>query len=117
MWHGILLAGLLLFSQGSKVPSAHDLDSAAAALMAKGRIIEAEAKYRKALEIDPQDADALNNLGVILRRKAQPGLAIDFLRRAASVRPNDPRIRSNLALALQEAGRLNEAIVELRQAT
>src|ERR1700758_4682001 len=58
---------------------------------------EAEARFLKALEIDPQNADALNNLGVILRRRGDPIKAVELLRRAASLRPNDARIRSNLA--------------------
>src|SRR5579884_4038608 len=116
MWHGILLAGLLLSSQVAKTPPSSAIDSAGVALMNSGRLSEAEAQFRKALEINPRDIDALNNLGVVLRRRHRAGEAVDFLRAAAKIRPEDPRIRSNLALALAQAGRLNDAIAELQEA-
>src|SRR6266567_8155718 len=113
---GVLVAGLCLVPQAARLKSASRFDAEGLSLLDRGQVSEAEASFRKALEIDPQDADALNNLGVILRRRGEVDKAVEVLRGAAKAQPNDARIHSNLALALEAAGRLNEALAELKKA-
>ena len=48
---------------------------------------------------DPNNVEALNNLGVTLKREQNFTAAMEVLRRAARIAPKDARIRSNLASA------------------
>src|SRR6266446_4367408 len=96
----ILVVGLWLVPQAAGL-SASRLDAEGLSLLEQGQVSGAEARFREALQIDPRDVDALNNLGVILRRKGEPDKAMELLQGAAKAWPNDARIRSNLALALQ----------------
>ena len=67
----ILAASVWLALQSAGLGSASRLDAEGLSLLDRGQVSEAEARFRKALEIDPQDGDALNNLGVILRRRGE----------------------------------------------
>lgn len=67
------------FAPGVKKQSASQFDSVALALMAHRDFSEAELQFRKALKINPRDVDALNKLGVILRRKEKPVEAVVLL--------------------------------------
>ena len=66
----------------------------------RGRLDEAIADYRKALEIKPDYAEAHNNLGAVLAGRGQADEAIAHFRKALEVRPDDagdplqPRQRS-----------------------
>jgi len=114
---GILAASLWLAFQAAGPGSASRWDAEGLSLLEHGQVSEAERSFRKALEIDSQDVDALNNLAVILRRRGEPDKAVELLQRGVKARPNDARIRSNLALALEAAGRPNEALAELKKST
>ena len=81
---GILAASVWLALQSAGLGSASRLDAEGLSLLDRGQVSEAEARFRKALEIDPQDADALNNLGVILRRRGEVAKAVELLQGAAN---------------------------------
>ncbi len=75
-----------------------------------GNFAEAVRHYEQA--IDPPSEytpEALNNLGTALRRLRQPTLAIERFRQAVQLRPSYFEAHLNLADALEEAGRLEEA--------
>lgn len=81
----------------------------AVAEKARARLAEATAAARAAVDLAPEDADAHLALGTMLlgrKNVATPDYpaAEAELRRAASLRPGDPRIQSTLALALVESG-------------
>lgn len=60
--------------------------------------------FEKAVEIDPYNLQALNNLGTIaLRVRKEPQAAVDYLSRAAEL-TRVPSIHSNLATARRELG-------------
>src|SRR5207253_2441507 len=80
---GILAASVWLALQSAGLGSASRLDAEGLSLLDRGQVSEAEARFRKALEIDPQDGDALNNLGVILRRRGEVDKAVELLQGAA----------------------------------
>src|SRR5260370_160177 len=71
-----------------------------AALRGQGKLDDAIAEYRRAIEIDPNYAFAHNNLGVALRGQGKLDDAIAEYRRAIEIDPNSERARRNLELAL-----------------
>lgn len=71
---------------------------------------------RRALEIDPNFAGALNTLGYDFAFMHQYDQAIPYLKRYAEVEPNDPNPLDSLAEILQQAGRLEESLAEYREA-
>ncbi len=75
----------------------------------------AEQIYRLILQSKPKDADALLLLGLLLHETGRHALAIESLRRAQRVQPNQPEIRQTLTGPLLALGRLKDAIVEARE--
>jgi tetratricopeptide (TPR) repeat protein len=71
---------------------------------------------KRALEIDPNFAGALNTLGYDLAFMHQYDQAIPYLKRYAEAEPDDPNPLDSLAEILQQAGRLEESLNEYRDA-
>jgi len=70
-----------------------------------GRLDAAEGLYRKVLDIDSEQADALHLLGLVLIQRHDPAAA-ETIARAAALRPDDAEIQCNLGLARRIAGDL-----------
>jgi tetratricopeptide (TPR) repeat protein len=85
-------------------------------LAARGRLDEAVARYRKALEILPNLAEAHINLGIALAMRGRPHEAAAHFLRALEIRPDDAEAHYNLGLALASRGRPDEAIAHFRKA-
>jgi len=84
--------------QGLNVDTLSALGSANLRL---GRLGQAEALMRQAVEEDPEFVPAWNNLGVILMERGKVAEAAEVFRRAfATDNGNSDQIRDNLALAL-----------------
>ncbi|MDR3449642.1 MAG: tetratricopeptide repeat protein [Alphaproteobacteria bacterium] len=66
--------------------------------------------FRKALEKDPANTVALNNLGNALRELGRAEEAVGSYREALRVRPDYIEAAVNLATSLRDLGRLDEAI-------
>lgn len=81
-----------------------------------GRLVQAERGYRAALEQNPDDAEALHWLGVLLCQAGQSHDAIPLLESAASARPDDSAFHHNLAQAYLAAGRAADAVESLARA-
>ncbi len=78
-------------------------------LGALGEYSEAEKSYRDALAIDPNSAQALNNLAYLLADKLGRGAdALPLARKAAGLTP-EPNIMDTLGWAYFHAGKLAEA--------
>ena len=79
-----------------------------------GRWQDAEANYKKAIELDPRDIQLLSSMGNefynYLRRFDE---ALAMLDRALEISPDSEQSRANKASVLQSAGRLSEAAQEL----
>src|SRR5438067_11062456 len=79
-----------------------------------GRWQDAEASYKKAIELDPRDIQLLSSMGNefynYLRRFDE---ALAMLDRALEISPDSEQSRANKASVLQSAGRLSEAAQEL----
>jgi tetratricopeptide (TPR) repeat protein len=72
--------------------------------------------YRKALEIDPNNAVALANWGACLLRLGKPQEAMSRLTRALEVKPDLANAHSNLGIALSRQNRIPEAVESFRGA-
>jgi tetratricopeptide (TPR) repeat protein len=70
---------------------------------------EAMAAYRRALELDPDLADAHVNLGRLLHERGETAEAERHYRLALATRPDDTTAAYNLGVVLQDLGRLREA--------
>ncbi|MBD1997942.1 tetratricopeptide repeat protein [Leptolyngbya sp. FACHB-541] len=78
-------------------------------LAARGRVDEAIAAYRRALQIDPNLAVAHNNLGIVLARRGRLQEAADAYREAIRLDPNLANAYNNLAEVLRDLGQPQEA--------
>ena len=75
-----------------------------------GRLAEAEAIYRRMLARDPNDADAHNNLGAVLKGLGRIDEAIASYRRAIQFKPDRAEGHYNLGNALRFKNQLDEAV-------
>ena len=66
----------------------------------RGQVPEAQAHYRQALQLRPDHADALTNLGVLLAQQGQREEAITHFQAAIRARPGYPQAHHNLGVAL-----------------
>jgi cytochrome c-type biogenesis protein CcmH/NrfG len=58
---------------------------------------EAFAEQKRALALDPQDADGWNNLGALLARGGQTAAARSAFEHALRIQPNHAQAKANLA--------------------
>ncbi len=65
--------------------------------------------YRRAIELDPQHADAHVNLGRLLHEGQRHDEAASHYRAALEARPGDPTALFNLGVLLEDRGRRREA--------
>lgn len=85
-------------------------------LAEQGRFAEAEAEFRKALELTEPSRRDLSNLGGALSGQGRHDEAIELYRRALEMEPDDTLALNNLGLALANRGRLDEAVQHLSRA-
>jgi len=74
-----------------------------------GRLDEAELLYRRILDEDPDQPDAMHLLGVVFHQRGRSDRAIDLIRRALALRPGQAAFHGNLAEACRTFGNLAEA--------
>lgn len=74
-----------------------------------GRLTEAEAGYRQILERDPNNAAALQYLGILTMQRGDPAGGKQLIRRALDIRAFIVDFHINLGLCLRLQGRLKEA--------
>ena len=86
------------------------------ALQTDRRLQEAEARYRRALAIQPDYAPAYVDLGMVLVALNRPGEAIDAYRHAIDLGAADVDLDSKLAYALLQAGKASESIEYFQRA-
>jgi len=75
---------------------------------------EAEAKYRQALRVAPNDPLAMNNLAYLLASQKKPG-ALVLAQKAAELLPN-AAVLDTLALAQSEEGQMPAAVETMKKA-
>jgi len=81
-----------------------------------GNLDVARPLYERVLALTPNDADALNNLGVLLSSQKQFDRALELLRRATTLAPRNAGTWNNIGAALREQGRNDEAATAFRTA-
>jgi Flp pilus assembly protein TadD len=81
-----------------------------------GDLGAAESIYRSILARQPNHADALHLLGMLLNQTGQHTQAEVMIRRAISIQPSQPVFHSNLGIVLAARGEFAEAISEYRLA-
>jgi len=82
----------------------------------RGQPAAAEAAYRTALRLDPGFIQAMVNLADLDRARSNQASALEWLRKAASVEPDNADVRHAIGLALVRERRTSEAMAELRRA-
>ncbi|MCH8220594.1 MAG: tetratricopeptide repeat protein [Proteobacteria bacterium] len=97
-------------------PAAATFDRRGYILAQLGRHDEAVRDFRKALDADPQLADAHNNLGVSLQATGHGEEAIESFSRAVALQPSYADAWNNMGLACQGLGRFADALDAHRQA-
>ena len=83
---------------------------------ARGRLGEAEAVYRRVLDQEPKNLDALNNLAVIFGQRGQIEEAVEFLQRVIAINPRHAPTHYNLGVAFEKLKRPQEAGAAYRKA-
>jgi predicted O-linked N-acetylglucosamine transferase (SPINDLY family) len=81
-----------------------------------GRLAEAEQLYRRILQEDPREPDALHLLGVLAHQAGRDDLAVEYIGQALGLRPAWPQAHDNLGAVLRRLGRLEESAAHLREA-
>jgi tetratricopeptide (TPR) repeat protein len=82
----------------------------------QGKLDEAIQHFERALQLRPDYADALNNLGFALAKQGRWDEAIQHYERTLQLRPDYAEAHCNLGIALAKQGRWDEAITQLQQA-
>jgi Flp pilus assembly protein TadD len=85
-------------------------------LFDSGARVEAEAFFRRALELDRRDPRLLNNLGFLLLVDGRPADAVVHLEQAARLDPTDRRAFNNLGFAYGALGDDRRALESFRAA-
>ena len=97
-----------------KLTEAHNL--LGVAYDKKGFADRARDSFERAVKME-EDADTLNNLGFSLYQNGNYRAAVDRLKRAAKLAPQDERILNNLGLAYCRLGKIDEAYKAFSRAT
>jgi tetratricopeptide (TPR) repeat protein len=84
-------------------------------LSALGRRAEATSHFEQAVVLEPNSAEAHNNLGRALYEGGRVAEALEHYERAVSLRPNAAAARFNLALALASTRRADEAMQQFAE--
>ena len=75
----------------------------------------AAAAYRRALECEPNNVEARNNLGNALRASGEPAAAVKAFREVLTARPDHVTARFNLGLALEDQGEAGAAVTAYQE--
>lgn len=77
---------------------------------------EAETLYRRILDVDPEQPDALHLLGVLYAQGGRYGEAAELVAEAIRIRPHLPEYHVHLGNALRMLGRDGDAVTVFRRA-
>ena len=81
-----------------------------------GELSKAVGAYQKILEIDPNQPDALNLLGVIARADGNSAQAVKLISRSLKVRPDFADAHNNLGNAFTDMGKPDNALASYNRA-
>lgn len=95
---------------------ADKLNRQGAALLAKGELDAAAAKFRKAIELEPNYAPPHTNLCIVLLQKQEASEALAECQQAVRADPDDSGAHFTLGQALLATENLDPALTEFREA-
>jgi len=81
-----------------------------------GRFAEAQRLYRRVLEVRPDDAEAWNNLAMVIDETGDSQGAMECWRKAIALRPDYAEAHNHLGLVLDRIGDCSGAIAEWKEA-
>jgi Tfp pilus assembly protein PilF/peroxiredoxin len=90
-------------------PTAITLYNLGTLYLKRGNPLGARAAFERALEMQPEYADASNSLGALLAQSGEVPAAIERFRAALQARPDFPDALNNLGFALSQTGQLAQA--------
>ena len=82
----------------------------------QGKYRAAEKQYQEILATDPNNLDALSNLGVLYFRVNRIRSAESALKKAVALAPNDDFVLTTLGIVHYRQSRFDDALMELRKA-
>ena len=82
----------------------------------RGQLEQSIAEYQKAIQINPNFAQARNNLGNVYYNQSKLEEAVVEYQRAIAINPNYAKAHYNLGVVYHQQGKLEEAIVQYQQA-
>ena len=80
------------------------------------QLAEAEALYRRVLEVAPERVDALHYSGVLAHQQGRSADAVERIRRSLAAEPGHADWHSNLGIVLQATGDLDGAVAAYQEA-
>ena len=92
------------------------LNELGTAIWRQGRSDEAEAIYRHACRLRPDDYQSLNNLGMAFHDQCRMDEAAECYRQAIRINPDGFQAKTNLAVVLSDEGMFDEAMKWLERA-
>ena len=95
---------------------ARDLFAEALERHKSGRLVEADALYRRVLTVNPRHVDALHLAGVIAAQSGRPAEAEALIARAVALSPDFALAHFNHGNALRDLARLAEALAAFQRA-
>jgi len=78
--------------------------------------VEAEERYRRAIELNDKFLEAYVNLGALVEELNRPDEAIELLKKALELDPDNCKARSNLANVYYHQKKYPDSMYQLRQA-
>ena len=82
----------------------------------KGQFDAAKVLYRRVLDMDPRQSDALHLLGVVARQQGDAELAVKLISDAIAINASQAPPHCNLGAALQDLGRPQDALASYERA-
>jgi Tfp pilus assembly protein PilF len=113
---GVLIVLLILPGCASKGQRAKRINNQGVDLYQKNNYGSARERFEKAVALDPNNADAHYNLGLIYFGDRQLEKAVVQYKKAIAIDPKHANARLNLGIALAQAGSFDQAVTEYQEA-